>query len=219
MNLYIDIETCGLSTEEVLQVAPTFDAPANYKDPVKIADAIKDKQAAFVDGAALSAMTGRVLAVTTALGEEEPHVAVSPTQDTEAGLLREAFTLISETIQKGSYVVGYNILRFDLPFMIRRAWFLGVRVPACIRIRNSMGRSQWSPGIVDLLAEFAMGDKPEGMALDKVAHRMLGRRKSGGGKDFADLLKTNPEAAYQYCQNDVTLCRDIFGCMCPIGIV
>ncbi len=64
MSTYIfDIETGPRSRAELAECVPTFEAPANWKDPEKIAAYVAQKEAEWFQSAALSALTGRVLAI------------------------------------------------------------------------------------------------------------------------------------------------------------
>jgi hypothetical protein len=64
MSTYIfDIETGPRSRAELAECVPTFEAPSNWKDPEKIRAHVAEKEAEWFQSAALSALTGRVLAI------------------------------------------------------------------------------------------------------------------------------------------------------------
>src|SRR4030095_5808179 len=68
MNKYplwdvIDIETCPVPPLAALPFAPDFNAPSNYKDPVKIAEYKKLAESEWLESSALRSTTGRICAV------------------------------------------------------------------------------------------------------------------------------------------------------------
>src|SRR5688572_8585619 len=65
-----DIETAPLPDEQIAPFVPEFSAPSNYKDPEKIKAYIEGEKVKWLEQAALSPLTGRVVAIgILALGE------------------------------------------------------------------------------------------------------------------------------------------------------
>ena len=62
-NYIFDIETGPRSRAELAECVPTFEAPSNWKDSEKIRAYVAEKEAEWFQSAALSALTGRVLAI------------------------------------------------------------------------------------------------------------------------------------------------------------
>ena len=86
----------------------------------------------FVNQAALSALTGRVLAI----GYRSERATVIDHMDLHGGgvtgetVLVEKFWLRYVKAKKDRRnLVGHNIAGFDIPFLIRRSWLLNVDVP------------------------------------------------------------------------------------------
>jgi predicted PolB exonuclease-like 3'-5' exonuclease len=126
MRWFIDIETVGLP--EAAQYAEPVAAPANYRDPEKIAAYIAEKQAEQVNKAGLDLDLCRVVAIgLMAEGASVVQVLMAKDHDEEAQMLRELWA--SLTKDRHPVLVGFNILGFDLPVLIRRSQYLGVPYP------------------------------------------------------------------------------------------
>ncbi len=105
--------------------------------------------------------------------------------------------------QVNSYgkIIGFNIVGFDLPYLIRRSWIKSV--PICEGIKR--GRYFNDSHVIDLAEIWRLGEKNTFISLDRLS-RVLGTgEKSGSGKDFAALLSTDREAALKYLANDLEL--------------
>jgi DNA polymerase elongation subunit (family B) len=202
--LFIDIETGSLPEAELLTIAPEFLPAANLKDPEKIKVSIAEKRAAWIEKAALDALTGRVLAVTFAEGDGEAEFFC---HDEEAVLLRKSLETIGRSFDLNEPIIGFNIRNFDLPFLIRRAWIKGVPVP---RILLNEVQTYRSDLIVDLLQVWLAGSRDfSGQSLGNICKRCGLGEKNGDGKDFAKLLAENPEQAKAYALNDLELTRKL----------
>ena len=202
-QIVFDIETGPLPAAEIAAMLPEFD-PAevkvgNLKDAEKIAAKIAEAKANhladFTERAALSPVTGRVLCIGWLAGGAFSYFG----DDDEATLLRD-FWAGTEDVE----LIGFNIVPFDLPFLIRRSWKLGVDVPLFIR----HGR-YFADTITDLRAEWQLGNREFRGGLDYVA-RFLGLgEKNGSGKDFATAWETDRKGALNYLENDCRLTAKI----------
>lgn len=195
--LFIDIETAALPEAECQPFAPDFAAPKNIKDPVKIAEAIAAKKLAWQEDAALDARRARVLVVGV-LGESLMFLH----GEDEAETLLRAFEQVQATLFHGERVVGHNLLAFDMPFLVRRAWHLKVPVPSNLR----EGR-YWNNLLTDTMDLWRMGMPLEQgrISLDHLAKHLGVGAKTGNGKDFAKLWETNRDEALAYLENDLRL--------------
>jgi DNA polymerase elongation subunit (family B) len=102
---------------------------------------------------------------------------------------------------------GWNIFNFDLPFLIRRSWKLGVPLPDGVRDRHDR---YWGPRWVDLMHRFQAGCRNERFTKLDSASRFFGLGgKTGNGGDFAGLWETDREAAKAYLDNDIRLTREV----------
>lgn len=194
-----DIETGPRPTAEIIDLAPEFKAPGNYKDAKKIAEAIEEQKEEWLGRAALSAVTGHVLAVgwfqdgeTTIIGDGL-H---------EADVLTEAWRLIEQAARDRRTVVGFNSNRFDIPFMTRRSWALGVPVPSGV-----YGARGYVNQLVfmDLMDEWACGDRQATVKLDTLAKFLGCGAKNGSGAEFAGLWESDRPKAVEYLRNDILI--------------
>ena len=200
--LVIDIET--IAQDDL--VPPAFDPPGNIKDPVKIEASLKEKQQKWLNDAALHADRGQVVIVGL-----KPFATTSPTvfDCKETLMIEETW----EQIKTQSPVVGFNLLHFDIPFLVRRSWILGVPVPADV-VFDRYGKIN-RERFIDLFELWACGDRTEFISLNTVATAILGRGKTGHGSDFGKLWATDKAAAIQYCKDDVQLTWDLAKKMLP----
>lgn len=124
-RLVFDIETAPL-TEAADYLEPA-EAPANYKDPVKIAAAIAEKNAENLSRCGLDVDLCRVVAIGwTKEGSESVIASTVETDfDGDEAAMLEGFWNIAED----KHLVGFNCLQFDLPVLLRRSLYLGVVTP------------------------------------------------------------------------------------------
>lgn len=195
MHRILDIET-GPAPESVLQeFEPEFSAPANYKDPEKIEAAISKQREEWRNRAALSPITGRVLAI--GFGGADLGETIFE-GGSEADLLNAAWPLI---LDETCRIIGFCSNRFDIPFLLKRSWALGIPVPLDELFRGRYLRDRF----VDLADVWQCGSRDEHISLDRLA-RLLGcGGKTGSGADFARLLASDREAALEYLRQDLRL--------------
>lgn len=229
-----DAETGPLPDELLLPLVPPFDEtveefdPAkvklgNLKDKAKIEEKIAAARATheaiiatmgdrkeahvkdFIEKAALSPITGRVLAVgyksdsriiINALGDFD--------MDDERDLLECFWHQVRASMKDGTSMAGWNIFGFDLPFFVRRSWHLGVEVP---EIRK--GR-YYHPIFIDLMEIWTCGVRGGFAKLDEAARFLTDLSKPDGidGGDFARLFFGTDEekqTALNYLRNDLDM--------------
>lgn len=210
MNATIfDIETGPLPIETLIEHMPKFEAPANLKDPDKIKAAIEAKKQEWLDGAALSATTGRVLA----FGYMTTDFFIICPED-EVVLLKMVWEFVDNYISAGRKLAGFNIFQFDLPFLTRRSWALGVPIPRIIG--GWTGRYwNWSEDIIDLRPIWQLGDRQAHGSLDDISKFFGLAGKSGSGKDFAELWAKDRDKAIEYLKNDLLLTQELYRRMKP----
>lgn len=123
--LFLDIATMPIDGVSVYLDEPT--APANYKDPEKIAAYIAEAKASAESKAALDPDLGRIAAIGYQVPGEETQVILCATEAEERNaLLYLAGTFLDLTSVSYRHLVGYNSLKFDWPFLLRRAAYLDV---------------------------------------------------------------------------------------------
>lgn len=209
----------------------------NLKDATKIAEKIEAARAAhqlFVDQfessvgqaaqafwddliekAPLNPIHGRILAIGFCDSLENVHtLAVGSIQDddAEADLIEDFWQWYNKTRAGGHQLIGHNIFGFDIPFLIRRSWLLGVDVPSTVMDSNYRYPSHT---FVDTRSVWDCGSKWSGngvpSSLDAIGRAMGEGGKPDGmtGADFWKLFytkeKANVEKALAYLRNDVVV--------------
>lgn len=199
----VDIETGPLPDGELSEFAPKFKPPGNYKDPEKIEAKRIEHMDKVREGAALSPLTGRVLAIGFKRSSAS-DVTILMDED-EASMLRE-FTDMFSRVTDGTHFVTFNGNTFDWPFIIKRCWRHRIDFPFH-RLRN--GR-YWGSFSVDLREVWGMGDRQASGNLDQVC-RMFGLSgKTGSGDQFHSLIQQGLlSEARDYLVNDVLITHDL----------
>lgn len=122
MNLCFDIETAPL--EEAVNYLEPAEPPANYKDPAKIAAYVAEKNAESLSKCGLDVDLCRIVAIGWIDEQEGRPLALCGDKGSEIELLT-AFWGVAST----KHLVGFNCLGFDLPVLLRRSLYLGVKTP------------------------------------------------------------------------------------------
>lgn len=223
-HIIFDIETAPLNRERLLSQLPPFD-PAdvkvgNIKDPELIKAKIEGAKAKYeqdyIDKAALSALTGSVCAIGY-LFEDGCRLSNVGGGGSEADLITEFWRLWSDHNDGHGVTkfIGHNIYDFDLPFLVRRSWTLGIRVPYTA-MTYYKGRVQWHDTFIDTRTVWLMGNREGISNLDALARALLGQGKNGDGAQFHTLLngsKEDWEKAMAYLKNDLEMTYNIAGMM------
>lgn len=226
-NIYFDIETQPLPQpileQRYLPLAPEKVKLGNLRDPDKIASRIADEQAAhreaYFERAALSAMTGRVVAIGAEIeGKTDGvefwgHNELPPSKypghvylhmsATEAEMLAHFWSEIGNP--RSVRLVGFNCCHFDLPFLVQRSWMLGVKPPNLFWRHKS-----FLEGVVDLALVWQAGSFGGYVKLDAIAEALGIEGKTGDhGANFGELWRTDADTATAYLRQDVQLCREL----------
>ena len=213
-TIIFDIETSALPFGEL--AIPAFN-PAdvklgNTKDPDKIAERIRQAEenhvTDYIKNAALDALSGQVLCIGYRLERDEPAI-LSSDADGEAAMLRQWWELLN-TWERQPRLIGFNVKSFDLPFLIKRSWKHRITPPYWIR----NGR-YWNDLIVDLREVWQLGDNRAHGSLGAISRHLGLGEKTGNGADFANLWKTNRQAAIDYCLQDVKLTQQVADVLMP----
>lgn len=210
MFIYLDIETTGTPSNEVLSYLGEKIAPAkNLKDPEKISADIARKEQEVWSGTALRGMWGSVACIGVAVDDGEP-VVLSSDGDSEANLLDRFFKMIKHCAdeQHGRLAtyVGFNVLGFDLPFLWQRSVVLGVK-PSVPLYQDS---KPWSGRVVDLRYILGCGDlRAQGTLEDWcVATGCPVPRDDISGAEAPGLWKNGQyPIVMEHCRRDVVRCQ------------
>lgn len=197
--VYFDIETGPLPRSEVEQFMPEFEKPKNYKDEAKIAEVLAKKESEWFEKSALAATTGKVLAVGYCTNENDV-VILEGDESTILVSFWNAVTYHGAFLQK---LIGFNSNEFDIPFMVRRSWKLGVKVPDTL-FKLARGRVYLNESCIDILDYWSFGTR-DSIKLKNLAKFLNVGDKNGSGADFAKTYETDKSSALSYLKNDVLL--------------
>jgi predicted PolB exonuclease-like 3'-5' exonuclease len=190
--LFFDIETeCN---PDAIQFIDEPSAPANYKDEVKIAAYVAEKKAELIDRAALDADYGRIVAIGMKVDDDVTTSVMLNDDVSESDLLQAFWTLYRS---QGSHSCGYNIIGFDLPYLMRRSFDLGVKPSATPDLR----RYQTQPTL-DLM--MVLYNWQNFKSLKFVAKR-YGLDNPLPDLDGSQVATMEPETLRAYVENDVYL--------------
>ena len=205
------IETLAQPESVIRAKLPPFD-PAKVKlgvlkDPDKIRAKLAEAEAEHgndeVANAALHATTGTLAIVGFRHGEKVTQYHIGDM--TEAAIIEASFAEILRALDKGIVIAGYFVKGFDLPFIVGRAWALGIKVPS--RVFNAIKpRYPWSESIVCLQEVWLAGSGAQfgtRASLATVLRELGLPPKSGTGADFGALWASDPNAALQYNADDL----------------
>lgn len=163
-------------------------------------------KAEFIGKAALSPLTGQILAIGYyRLNDAGQVVCQIDCDDTEADRLERFWTIYKKYHANGGKLIGHNIARFDVPFAVRRSRFHRVDVPSSVFDGRYLSRT-----FVDTMTNWACGVYGDSVKLDDLARFFgVGGKPDGvSGADFARLFFGTPEeraTAIKYLENDVAM--------------
>jgi hypothetical protein len=180
---------------------------------IAVAGAREEAWISFCERAPLSPLTGQVLAIGYSDGTAANTVVdcrESELHD-ERGIVNNFWIVVLNAISNGGRLVGHNIYGFDLPFLVRRSWLLGVEIPSQA-YNLSGGRWSWNRLFVDTMTAWSCGVYGERISLDRAAQFFGTTRKNGEGAEFHRLFNGTPEErkqALDYLANDLVATHEV----------
>ena len=199
--IIFDIETAGLDADwQIKTFEPRHKLDGRIKDPAKVEADRQEKEQEWLDSAALHAERGRVLVIGTT-SEGKPEFI----EGDEKPML-EAFWRMFDT--STGLFIGHNIKSFDVPFLVRRSYILGVAPSTSVMEGRYLNRR-----FVDTMELWAAGEWGAKISLDNLARALEVGKKNGNGKDFAALYQTDKSEAMAYLANDLALTAAVAGKM------
>jgi DNA polymerase elongation subunit (family B) len=186
-------------------------AVASHSVNVELAKSQWAQQA--MDRAALDPITGQVLAI----GYMNDCNKVIDSDPSEAVLIDRFWRKIEKVAAAKRSIVGHNILKFDLPFLVRRSWILDVRIPEFVFAGQRISDQIFT----DTMKVWSCGEYGSFVGLDCLAKALgVGEKLPDvSGADFARLWNGTPEereTAKWYLATDLQLTWDV---AVQIGIV
>jgi predicted PolB exonuclease-like 3'-5' exonuclease len=197
--IILDLESHAIPDAATYLTEPV-DAPSNYKDPDKIAAYIKDAKQAQLDKAALDIDLARIVCLGLhVVGGEgaSTHLLKDETQEMTA--LGQFFEWFPKSTTDWPTLVGFNLLGFDAPLLLRRALYLGVRAPN-IQIDRFK-----HPNVIDLMDILNYSGRMKSHSLAFYCSRFgIQVNDENSGKDIAALIAADNWAAVEaHCASDV----------------
>lgn len=199
----LDIET-GKCPDAI---PPEFEEPKRKKDGELYAKAktIEEQRQEWESKCALSGLTGRVLAI----GFRGSRFGQPPTRETierihsiglmdgEKELLEWFWTWFNHYIGEGYIIAGWNIRKFDLPFLIQRSWKWNV--PVYLKMDGAKNK------IIDLMEEFTQTYYGMNFAsLDTALQFLALGAKSEYSKDYEKLFFSDKVKALKHLSKDLS---------------
>ncbi len=206
-----DIETAANDRCHDYYKNKTYEAPSNYKDPVKIEQAITEKRQADMERAALSWWTGRVTCVcSTPLNGPKSLIGKQFSGMDERQTLINLFDDISVAASQASSLtlIGKRSDDFDRPFLIGRAMVYDLGIPDCLRPWGKLTD-------IEKIFGFSASSSQRGRLADYAwGLNILGKSGTGQGALalWLDIQMGVPgawEALVSYCQRDVAITHEI----------
>lgn len=163
---------------------------------------IPDSEGKVGDKDALSPLKGRIICIAYKFNDNETQAVYD---DDEAALLAGFFDDLNK---HPSILVGYNIIGFDIPFVLFRSLALGVRASHVI----PRDLKPWSKEVFDCMKMLPsvgnkflkLGDVCESMALDNPKDAVSG---SGVGELYKE---GRLDEIVEYCKKDVDSTYELY---------
>lgn len=183
-------------------------APANYKDPEKIEQYVKDKAEGIIgdiyDKAPFRATTGKIVCLGLCVdGESTPYA-----RDEERYLLGGFWNYFLE--KEHPRLVTFNGMAFDLPFCIQRSLLLGVNVPPGVQ---NIYLNRYDKGKIhfDIMKEWTCGVYGEYISLHELCLAFGIEPPVGDGADVPRLYEEGDiEAIIKHNKSDLIATWEVY---------
>lgn len=198
-----DIETGALPIEEI--EFPEFEAPSNYKNAETIAAYIDKKKTEFIEKAAVSVFSGKVMAIGYEIFDSEGKSTAGGIfhGNDEKEIIQKFWNKLYELgidNNTSHKFIGWNSNGFDIPFLLRKSWKYDLQ-----NVPTYLSDYKWPQSrFIDLMLVWSCGSK-EYVKLDTVAKFFGVGQKNGDGKFFKEMYEEDVEKALEYLKNDVAM--------------
>lgn len=192
--IFFDIET--VANPKAVKMLPEPTPPKNLKDPDKIKIKIKELKESQVTKAALDPDTALVKAIGWRWGVNGEDVirVIKPTKKNEMGLISSFWSALKES---RGLSVGYNIIGFDFPVLLRRSMELGLKP----NIFPNLSPYQVEP-TTDLMYIMYGKPVPKGKTQKWMAYR-YGIDQDFDDRSGGDVSKMSDEEIALYLADDI----------------
>jgi len=201
--IVVDIET--IPNMDVVDLIPEPKAHGAIKDPVKIAADIEKKKAEAVDKMGLDPNFARICVIGYAqridgeITTSDYHLKEA-TDEAE----RELLAAFWEKAKMHGKIVTFNGAGFDIPFLMRRSWLLGVkptRTFETVAWKCATGESNH----IDVRLVLSGGDMKAKGSMDLYGKLKLGQGKTEGmdGSQVWEYWQAGrADEIVEYCKDD-----------------
>jgi len=190
-----DIET--IADEKKKEYIPEPTAPANYKDIVKIEEYKKTAKETIINEMALDYDYSKICALgySTAFNDPEHTIHLCPDATSEIKAIEDFWE-----VARYSTLIGFNILAFDLPIILRRSWAL--KIPPTVHYKKYDDR------IIDLMLLLYPNSKQKYKSLKNIC-KIYGIENSCPGIDGSMVKELSQPLLKQYLASDITLTQSL----------
>lgn len=214
--VYFDLETIPSQDPAILEkLRADVKAPATFKKPESIAEWLAENRETAAQEAlaktSFDPMHGHICTIAFARNDGDIEVFHAETVADERDVLATFFAWLdpyhSETL------VGHYISGFDVPFLLKRAVILGLKIPSGI----PRDPKPWDKLLNDTMVMWA-GAKGS-VSMDKLAAGLGIQGKSGfDGSMVAQAWASGEhEKIADYCKDDVRMVREIHNRFLAVG--
>lgn len=197
--LILDVETTAIADAATYLTEPV-EAPSNYKDPVKIAAYIEEAKKKQLEDAALDIDLARIVCFGwKSDASQETFTAKDQTQEmTILGRFWDSFFPPNQP-QHWHTLITFHGMRYDVPLLLRRSLYLGVRAP-----KLQLDRYK-HPEVIDLADILSLDGRMTWHSLKFYAHRFgIPVDDENTGADIGALVQSGDWAAVEkHCAADV----------------
>lgn len=204
-SVYIDIETFAGQTPPAPE---SIAAPANYKDPDKIAAYQRDKLDEAWRKQALDSMAGQIICIGYAIGNDPVQtITVGIDVSSERSALEQlgmaaAYIRTKDTIEW----IGHNFQGFDGIWLRRKAIKYGL-----VELARSINLDRYRGNVRDTMLMWSPHDARDRVSLDNIAEYLCLGEKTGNGAMVHDLwIAGRRQEIAEYCRQDVELTRAVY---------
>jgi hypothetical protein len=173
--------------------------PSNYKSETAIADYIARANTEQMAKAALDVDLARIVAIGWQMSDGNHDVMTCSNDGEETWSLREFWNLVTLGSDRPT-LIGFNCIGFDLPLLLRRSLYLGVKAP-----RLQIGKYRHD-GIEDLMLSLSFDGalRYRGLEFWKKRLALNVPPDQHTGANIAGLVADgNWEAVAAHCRSDV----------------
>lgn len=162
--------------------------------------------AEWTELAALSPETAKVLAIGYGgSGGQKEVVGILDDDDTEGRVLEDFWQRVANNDRAATFV-GFNTSFFDIPFVIRRSWYLDIQFPKWV-LPDKYGK--WPAMFIDIAEHWSLRKWGQKISLNLLCESCGIEGKNGEGKDFARLWATDRVRASEYLLNDLRMTWEV----------